>query len=73
MKQRQRGLGDGGEVIGDVLLTGVVVFLTVGDMAKNSGFVSQFLRWVGSGTREKCFLYGRIKPAVADELGTFGF
>jgi hypothetical protein len=44
--------GDGGEIIGDVLLTGVEGVSTGGNMAKNSGFV-QFSRWVGSGTREK--------------------
>jgi hypothetical protein len=32
-------LGDGGEVFGDVLFTGVEVVSTRGNMAKNSGFV----------------------------------
>jgi hypothetical protein len=32
-------LGDGGEKIGDVLLTGVEGVSTGGNMAKNSGFV----------------------------------
>jgi hypothetical protein len=45
-------LGDRGEKIGDVLLTGVEVVSTGGNMAKNSG-ASQFSSWVGSGTREK--------------------
>jgi hypothetical protein len=31
--------GDGGEIIGDVLLTGVGDVSTGGNMAKNSGFV----------------------------------
>jgi hypothetical protein len=32
-------LGDGGEVFGDVLLTGVELVSTRGKIAKNSGFV----------------------------------
>jgi hypothetical protein len=35
-------------------------------VAKNSCFVYRS-RWVGSGTQN---LYGTVKPAVADELGT---
>jgi hypothetical protein len=34
-------LGDGGEIFGDVLLTALVVVSTVGNMAKNSGFVNR--------------------------------
>jgi hypothetical protein len=34
-------LGDGGETLVDVLLTGVEVFLTGGNMAKNSDFVQR--------------------------------
>jgi hypothetical protein len=46
--------GDGGELIGDVLLTGVKG-VSKGNMAKNSGLfsASQLSSWVGSGTREK--------------------
>jgi hypothetical protein len=34
-------LGDGGKIIGDVLLTGVEVVSTGGNRAKNSGFVQR--------------------------------
>jgi hypothetical protein len=34
-------LGDGGEIIGDVLLTGGKGVSTGGNMAKNSGFIQR--------------------------------
>jgi hypothetical protein len=55
-EHRHGKLGDGSEIFGDVLLTGVEVVSTGGNMAKNSGFVQREtvpLSWVWSGTREK--------------------
>jgi hypothetical protein len=40
-EHRHGRLGDGGEIIGDVLLTGVECVSTGGNMEKNSGFVQR--------------------------------
>jgi hypothetical protein len=64
--------GDGGETIGDVLLTGVEGVSDGGNMAKNSGFVQRQpvveLGWVWYA--REVVRYGREEPAVADELRT---
>jgi hypothetical protein len=65
-------LGDGGEIIGDVLSTGVEGVSMGSNRAKNSGYVQRQpvleLGWVWYG--REVVLYGRVEPAVADELRT---
>jgi hypothetical protein len=68
-------LSGGGEIIGDVLLTGVEGVSTGVNMAKNSGFVQRQpvleLGWVWYA--REVVLYGRVESAVADELRNIGF
>jgi hypothetical protein len=65
-------LGDGGEKIGDVLLTGVEGVSTGGNTAKNSGFVQRqpVLELGCLWYAREVVLFGRVEPAVADELRT---
>jgi hypothetical protein len=65
-------LGDGGEIIGDVLLTGVEGVSTGGNMANNSGFVQRqpVLELGCVWYAREVVLYGRVEPAVADKLRT---
>jgi hypothetical protein len=59
-------LGDGGEIIGDVLLTGVEGVSTGGNMAKNSSFVQRQpvleLGWVWYA--REVVHYGRVQEGV---------